>query len=139
MHQMPAAAVVSVTKVAPMSQPTHGGGMTTPQHASNLPAPGAYVRAWQRVKQSPEGSHFNLDWMRPRVPRDEVLREFNLALQRRINIRGGRHEDNEPIPAEWIRDCRRVHDRLQHRVIVRQFETEECRQRFAHLLQGDDA
>ena len=113
--------------------------MRTPQHAINLPSPGAYVRAWRRVKESPEGSLFKLDWMRQHVPRLEVLRELDQALQRRINIRGGREEDNEPIPAEWLRDCRRVHEKLQHRIIVRQFETEECRQRFAHLLQGDEA
>lgn len=113
--------------------------MSTPQHAINLPSPGAYVRAWRRVKKAPEGSCFNLDWMRPRESRNQVLREFDRALHRRINIRGGRHEDNEPIPAEWIRDYHRVHDKLQKRIIVRQFETEECRQRFAHLLQGDEA
>lgn len=109
--------------------------MSTPQHAINLPSPGAYVQAWRRVKLAPADQCFKLDWMRPRVPRDDVLREFDQALQRRINIRGGRHEDNDPIPAEWIRDCRRVHDKLQHRIIIRQFETEECRLRFAHLLE----
>ncbi len=108
--------------------------MTTKCHAINLPKPGAYVAAWKRAKQAPAGTLFNVSWDRPSVPREEVLRDFQKALHNRINIRGGDHEACNPIPAEWIRDCRAVHDRINRRVRVYSFETPECRDRFAHLL-----
>jgi hypothetical protein len=36
------------------------------------------------------------------------------------------------------RDCRRVHDKIRHRVRVYQFETAEIRARFGHLLSSRD-
>lgn len=112
--------------------------MPTPCHALNLPSPGAYVSAWRKAKTSSANTYFHVSWDRPSVPRDEVLREFATALHRRINVRGGRDCDNAPIPSEWIRDQRRVDDKLNRRVRVYQFETATCRKRFAHLLSSWD-
>lgn len=39
-----------------------------------------------------------------------------------------------PFQAGMVRDARRIHDRLLHRVIVRQFETDIAHRRFKHLL-----
>jgi hypothetical protein len=108
--------------------------MTTHCHAINLPHPGAYAKAWKTAKQAPQNARFRISWDRHNETRETVLRDFEKALQARINIRGNRPEDNEPMPAEWIRDYHAVENRIEKRVRVYAFETKACRRRFPHLL-----
>lgn len=64
--------------------------------------------------------------------------EFIRALNRRINAkvcdRPRGRKDCQEYQIALYRDSRRVRDCLARRVIVRQFETAEARQRFSHLL-----
>lgn len=101
----------------------------------DLPSPGAYARAWRTVKGLPAGARVkHPDWARGTVTASEMLAEMRRALQRRINIRGGKPQDNDPMPIELVRDSRRLDDILRRRVRVYQFESDECRARFSHLL-----
>ena len=71
-------------------------------------------------------------------------RRFRQALHRRINLKAGHDPTLRGRKAdhdyEWRlrRDADRVRANLTGRVIVRQFETAEARERFAHLLFVDD-
>jgi hypothetical protein len=64
---------------------------------------------------------------------------INTAINRKAGIpdRIGRKQSTD-YQASLYRDCRAVRDRINRRVIVRQFETAEIRQRYSHLLSGWD-
>jgi hypothetical protein len=103
-------------------------------HAINLPHPGAYAKAWRRVKSAPASARFNVSWDRPNTPRDEVLKEFHDALQQRINIRGGNLKACEPVPIGLIRDAKRLDEIKTQRIRHYQFETKKMQTKFGHLL-----
>jgi len=100
----------------------------------NAPHASAYVAAWKKVKSASPETLFNVSWGRPTESKTAVLKDFQKALQNRINCRGGKPENCDLIPAEWIRDYIRVHDKIKNRVAIHQFETKACKKRFAHLL-----
>lgn len=131
-----------------------------PVRLSDLPAPGWYVRhsrAGFEYLRSGGGSLFGggdarrtvrvgepiLDW----PGRDFTLPEFERwwwsAMDRRINARAGigaprgRKDDPDWEIRAW-RDSRRVRDILTTRLRVYQFETDEARRRFGHLLARRD-
>jgi hypothetical protein len=102
-----------------------------------LPEKGAYVAAWKRLNAMPVDGQVSVDWMGPR-PVAQVRRDFRLALDRRINLRGGMPEANVPIDIGLVRDAYRLDDILKRRVRVYQFESELARKRFGHLLASHD-
>lgn len=71
--------------------------------------------------------------------KEEARRRHKFLIDAAINRKAGipdvacRKQD----PDYWralCRDCRRVRDKVNHRVVVRQFETPEIRRRFGQLL-----
>ncbi len=68
------------------------------------------------------------------VSADEMRRQMRVALDKRINIRGGRPADNDPVDIGWLRDARSLDDIIRRRVRVYQFERPEMRAKFGHLL-----
>lgn len=104
----------------------------------DLPAKGAYVAAWKRLKALPDHAPVSTDWTGAR-PAAQVRREFRRALDARINERGGLATANVEIDVGLQRDARRLDDIRQRRVRVYQFESELCRRRFGHLLASRDA
>lgn len=107
------------------------------KYLAQLPEPGRYVALWRAVKAMGPNQWFKLDWAH-RVNGEQARRVFDLALQRRINIRGGRPQDNEPIDIGLVRDCRRVHEILNQRIRHYQFESKIFRLKFIHLLSRYD-
>ena len=77
-----------------------------------------------------------LFWNDEPMDREGFRKEFLMALDRRINLKG-----NVPITKKWddtyqthlLRDKRRLED-IGKRISVYQFETEIVRKRFSHLL-----
>ena len=65
---------------------------------------------------------------------------FVERLQAKINRNDGRawRKLDGDYQTRLYRDCQRVRDRVQRRIIVRQFETAEIRARFGHLLTTAD-
>lgn len=111
------------------------------KHLASLPAPGEYARGWRKLVALPP----NVRVKRPGgwgahsvISASELRRELLLALDRRINIRGGNIADNDPIEVGWIRDARRLEDIKVRRVRVYQFERPEVRAKFGHLLASHD-
>lgn len=103
-----------------------------------LPAKGAYVAAWKRLKAMPAGSLVNVSWDRNSEPVDRVRADFRKALDARINLRGGRPEANEPIDIELVRDARDLDDILRIRLRVYRFRCPAMNRRFGHLLASRD-
>lgn len=114
--------------------------MSLSPHLASLPNPGGYARLWRKLLALPPEAHGThpLDRMRGLVSVADLLAEFRVALQRGINVRGGKPEDNEPIDVGWVRDRNRLEDIQQRRVRVYQFERPEMRERFGHLLARHD-
>lgn len=103
------------------------------QFPASLPAKGAYVAAWKRLKSLPDHARVNVSWERQNELAINVKREFAQALQRRINLRGGLVDACDPLPIELVRDARRLED-IGNRVRVYAFESKQCKARFGHLL-----
>jgi hypothetical protein len=85
-------------------------------------------------------------WDEP-IGLDEFRREFRRALNKRINLKGGRdlrsvlnhngrraRKFDQDYETSFYRDQRRVRDIILTRLRVYQFETREVRARFGHLL-----
>lgn len=83
---------------------------------ANYPNPGAYVTLWRRVKALPKSDAY--------MP--EADRRGCLDMS-------GRRWDGD-YQTNLFRDQHALHDRLQKRIIVRQFLTDLVRARFSHLL-----
>lgn len=109
----------------------------TPSHViplSRLPAPGAYVTAWKRIKALPDAAQVLLGRMDGIRPAAEVRADFGRALDRRINSRGGDEAANVPMDIDLVRDARDLDDMVRRRIRVYQFRTPLMRERFGHLL-----
>lgn len=109
--------------------------MAISKFLERLPCKGAYVKAWKRVKTSPDESLFTWDWITCRTA-IQSRKEFSEALGRRINERDNQEWRNFNTDKEngMIRDSRRLYSILNHRIRVYQFETKLCQERFGHLL-----
>lgn len=97
----------------------------------------AYRKAFDHLKADPENTVVMRRYDKP-MNLEEFRREFLKALDRRINLKGevepkGRKTDYD---YEWRlrRDARAIFDRNTKRIRIYQFETEEARKRFSHLL-----
>ncbi len=67
--------------------------------------------------------------------------EFMRALHRRINLKAGEpkwRKMDYSYQIQFVRDQYRLHDRINKRIRVYQFETREVRRRFGHLLSRYD-
>jgi hypothetical protein len=107
----------------------------TSAHLSTLPAPGAYARALRTLRGLPLDTPIkHTDWTRGTVTVEQWRAEFRLALDRRINIRGGHPEWNEPISIDLKRDAWALNARKATRVRVYQLNHFRMQRRFAHLL-----
>lgn len=64
---------------------------------------------------------------------------LNVAINRKAGIPdvACRKQESDYRASSW-RDCQRVRDRVNRRVVVRQFETAEIRRRYGHLIHGED-
>jgi hypothetical protein len=66
-------------------------------------------------------------------------RLIDVAINRKAGIPDVSCRKQETLYQNAIwRDCRRVRDNVNHRIIVRQFETDEIRRRYSHLLFQDE-
>jgi hypothetical protein len=105
---------------------------------------GAYARGWKRIKeQCADGTHWEqstvTNWDHFPVSAIDVLRDLRAAMHDRIN----RHDTTNRAAFsartdgrwwQWKRDQRALHDSINNRVRVYQFETPDVRARFSHLL-----
>ena len=104
-------------------------------HLSSLPSPGAYASAWRAVCALPADARVKEPgWAGGVIGAAEMRAKMRVALDRRINIRGGNEADNEPIDVGLLRDAHRLDDIIRRRVRVYQFESELVRAKFGHLL-----
>jgi hypothetical protein len=113
----------------------------------HYPDPGRYCRLWRRVASAaatdPE-QRVDPVWAYHALGSNactmrELRGQFTCALHNRINSRGGLdgfrgRKDNSDYLAQCYRDQSAIRRRILKHVIVRQFETRECRRRFSHLL-----
>lgn len=106
-------------------------------HLQRLPNPGAYAKFLRELRTLPSHAPVRFSWSHI-VTAEMARREVRLALDRRINERGGRPEANVEMDIGLVRDARRLADMRLHRVRVYQFESELCRRRFGHLLARHD-
>ena len=98
-----------------------------------------YVRAYREaLRKAHAGILIQMNWAGAPLDESGLRAEFITALFRRIDSKAGViHTGRKWQPDYQIslrRDARRVYDRVNNRVIVRQFETPEIRKRFGHLL-----
>jgi hypothetical protein len=108
--------------------------------SANYPHVKEYVVSWKKAiqlaKDQPE-LIIRIDWNMEKTAAD-TLKWFISALNNRINSRGQDYQrgKNDCQDYYWQarRDQRAIRDRLSHRLIIRQFETKECRNRFSYLL-----
>lgn len=102
---------------------------------------GTYARAWKALTHADPSSLWpGFGYWPERA--ESILHAMRGGLSERINrhIPGygiGRKWDNDYQVRLW-RDSRRLRD-IAARIIVRQFETEEARARFSHLLTDREA
>lgn len=109
------------------------------KHLSSLPSPVAYAAAWRQLRGLPAQQRVvEPGWQRSVISADLMRFKMRQALDRRINIRGGKPRANEPMDIELVRDARNLDFILKHRGRVYQFGSEICRQRFSHLLARHD-
>jgi hypothetical protein len=105
---------------------------------------GAYVLLWRQARAAGRGGYGDATIPRtwPAQTVNEFLRETRAALHRRINlkagIRGRGRKHGEIYQIEMRRDCRRIRERVTHRVRLHQIMTRELQQRFSHLLSRYD-
>lgn len=113
--------------------------MAISQHLLSLPKPGQYAAGLRKLRALPAHAlvHQPL-WPHSPVSAALMRREVRVALDRRINIRGGDLAANEPIDIGLLRDARRLDEIKRLRVRHYQFESELCRERFSHLLARHD-
>jgi hypothetical protein len=82
-------------------------------------------------------------WRDSTLTKDQARPRLAFLLHTAINRKAGipdvagRKQEADYRASLW-RDCHRVRDRVNRRVIVRQFETREVRARFGHLLTTPD-
>lgn len=109
-------------------------------HISALPRKGAYARAWRTLLALAPTDTVKLDWNNI-CSAGEARRQFRNALQRRISGRAGASVQGRKCDPEYQlrlwRDSRRLRD-IAHRIRVYQFESDEARRRFSHLLSHHD-
>ncbi len=101
-----------------------------------------YRKAFDHLKADPANT-VRLRWSDSPMGLAEFRAEFRRALDRRINSKAGLNaprgrKDTPEYQAALFRDSRRVRDILTRRMRVYQFETDEARRRFAHLLASYD-
>ena len=109
-----------------------------PDHIQDLPLKGAYVEAWKRLKALPDTVVVNTPWCWYGKTVKAAKRDFLHTLHKRISARGApppgwrKWDDDQQV--KWLRDRAQIYDWLTRRVRFYQFETAECRQRFAFVL-----
>lgn len=112
-----------------------------PDRISDLPSKGVYARFLRTLRAAAPDVR-TIDpmsgWMRHERTVREIRADARLALDRRINARGGNHAANEPMPLDLERDARDLDACLRHRVRIYQWRTELMRARFSHLLASRD-
>jgi hypothetical protein len=110
-------------------------------HISQLPHKGQYVAVMRKIRALPADARC-IDtfsgWHRIERPAGEIRAHARRALDRRINDRGGRREDSEPVPIDLQRDAWDLDGILTKRMRVYQFRTPMMRERFGHLLARHD-
>lgn len=110
----------------------------------DYPVPGAYVAAWKRGKEhTARGGLIRMEWPCSGLNAQQFDCEMLGALNRRINERGGIVEQGRKYDPEWQtecrRDCYRIRDHFQKRIItrLRDLSTPELRQRYAGRIPAD--
>lgn len=100
----------------------------------------AYRHAFATVRA---GRSIRMDWACPGLDLAGFRRWFCDALDRRINLKVGDAPPWRKLGDDYqralLRDQRRVREWFARRVIVRQFETDEARRRFGHILYREAA
>lgn len=95
-----------------------------------------YAAAWRALKVMPKDAQVNgFAWHHESV--ESILHAIRGGLSERINRHDARHGkgrkwDNDYFVQAW-RDSRKLRD-IANRVRVYQFETQEAKMRFGHLL-----
>lgn len=85
---------------------------------------------------NPEGTRYGAEPLTKAQAEARLHYLLDVATNRRAGMPDQPHGRNHD-PDQWwrmVRDQRAVHDRIRSRVVVRQFETRACRERFADLL-----
>ena len=107
---------------------------------ANYPHVKEYVASWkmaiQFAKDQPE-LIIRIDWNMEKTAAD-TRKWFISAINNRINSRGQDYQrgkkDSQDYYWQAKRDQNRIRDNIDQRIIIRQFETKECRNRFSHLI-----
>ena len=93
--------------------------------------------AKQRVLAAKPGTSFKVDW-HTQWTKEEFFQEYYEVLDKAINARAGVAFKGRKFDSDYqtnlLRDKQAIENRLQHRIIVRQFNTPEVTKRFSHLL-----
>lgn len=111
---------------------------------ANYPQPAAYVRLWRAIKALPADAPIThprlIKAAYANLPTDAVGLTANFvdALHNRINSRGGLKMRGrrwaELYQVDLMRDQLDLHNKVRHRVVVRQWRTDIVRKRYSHLL-----
>ncbi len=105
------------------------------------PHAGAYAAAWRKARdmarQNPNVKVRGFNYWTE--PVGKIYQDFLTALDNRINARAGLNNPRgRKDCTDWYyrayRDQQAIRRRVLDRVSVYQFETRQCRERFAHLL-----
>lgn len=106
------------------------------------PQPGAYAKAWARIRHAGSDAMFQMGWPRGVVDRETLVREYGEALDRRINLRGGQlplgRKLTERYQTDLRRDARDLEGWLTQRIRVYGFRCKELNHRFSHVLARSD-
>jgi len=103
---------------------------------ANLPNPGAYARAWRRLKDAKPGTRFNLprDMWAHDNDRESLIRGFRAALDRRINTRGGCKCRGRKDDYQWEMSMRRAMHQVNEPRLIIDYLPQELHGRFGHRL-----
>lgn len=113
--------------------------MTKPPLARYSPHAAAYTAAWRmiiKLATNEPTARVRMGEYTTMTAR-EARADFLQALHKRISARDPKPytaKQSQDYEASARRDKHRIHERINHRVRVYQFETSEARRRFSHLL-----
>lgn len=101
----------------------------------SLPNKGWYVKNWKAALALPDDAVVKMPWPTCITTAGKVKRDLRMALDRRINSRGGIDDGSEDpdFHIALCRDAQKVKDWFRSRVRFYQLETPLMQKRYGHI------
>lgn len=100
----------------------------------DLPHKKAYVEAWKKIYAHPEAFFNHPDWTRGALKGKDLQKEFSLALDRRINSRGGIEFKGRKHDPDYERSILQAANFINTPRVIIDWLPADLEKRFAHRL-----